>query len=220
MDITHSEAIAAGVARILEEQGRIDVLINNAGYGLAGAVEDVSLGEAQDIFDTNVLGAMRLCQAVIPAMRKQGHGTIINISSLAGRIALPFQGLYSATKHAIEGISEALRMELRTQHIDVVLVEPGDIHTPFTKHRRFAAASATSIHSRRMRRALDRAEADEHNGVKPELVARTISRIIRSRSPRPRYTVGQPFQRLVWHLKARLPSRWFEALLSRYYGVR
>ncbi len=220
MDITDAEAIAAGVARILKEQGRIDVLINNAGYGLAGAVEDVSLGEAQDIFDTNVLGAIRLCQAVIPAMRKQEHGTIINISSLAGRIALPFQGLYSATKHAIEGLSETLRMELRPQRICVVLVEPGDIHTRFTEHRRFAAANATSIHSRRLRRALDQAETDERNGAKPELVARTISRILRARFPRPRYTVGQPLQRLVWHLKTWLPARWFEALLSRYYGVR
>jgi len=129
MDVNRDESVNAAVNKILAVERRIDVVINNAGFGIAGSVEDTSVEEGKSLFETNFFGVLRVCRAVLPTMRNMGRGTIINISSLGGRIGLPYQGLYSATKFAIEGLSEALRMELRQFGIDVTLVEPGDVCT-------------------------------------------------------------------------------------------
>lgn len=129
MDVTDDASMTAGVDRILEETGRIDVLVNNAGYGSHGAIEDVPIDEARRQFEVNVFGLARLTQLVSPHMRAQGSGTIINISSIGGRLTTPLGGWYHATKYAVEALSDALRMELRPFGIDVVVVEPGAIRT-------------------------------------------------------------------------------------------
>ena len=129
MDVTDDASMSAGVNRILEETGRIDVLVNNAGYGSYGAIEDVPIDEARRQFEVNVFGLGRLTQLITPHMRTQGSGTIINISSMGGKLTTPLGGWYHATKYAVEALSDALRMELRPFGIDVVVVEPGGIRT-------------------------------------------------------------------------------------------
>ena len=219
IDVRDEASVLRGVDRVLAQEGRLDALVNSAGYGIGGAVEDTTVHEARDLFETNFFGALRVCQAVLPHLRTQGAGTIVNVSSIGGRIALPFQGLYSASKFALEGLTEALRMEVKPLGIRVVLVEPGDTRTPFTAHRRRMTATGDAYLGR-YKRALDRAERDEAAGIRPEAVARLVLRVLRRRSPRLRYTVGNPFQRLAVCLRGVLPGRLFEWGIMRYYRVR
>ena len=218
MDVDDERSVDAGVNRILAAAGRIDVVVNNAGFGIGGALEDTPIADAEALFNTNFFGVLRVCRAVLPTMRAQRSGTIVNISSLAGRIGLPFQGMYSATKFAVEGATEALRMEVRPFGIRVVLIEPGDFRTGFTAHRR-RIAPADSAYTAYMDRALHVAETDEMNGASPEAVARLVERVIRVPTPRVRYTVGGMSQRMAAGLKRVLPSRVFEWGLRHYYRI-
>lgn len=218
MDVRDEVSVARGVERVLAEVGRLDAVVNSAGIGIAGAVEETPIEEARDLFETNFFGPLRVCQAVLPHFRAQGDGIVVNISSIGGRIALPFQGLYSASKFALEGLTEALRMEVKPLGIRVVLVEPGDTRTPFTAHRR-RVAGASSAYRDRFGRALARAEADEEGGGDPEAVARLVLRILRHPHPRLRYTVGSPFQRLAALAHRVLPGRLVEWGIMRYYRV-
>ncbi len=131
LDVTHPDSVTLAVASTIRQFGRIDVLINNAGYTMLGALEEVSDEETWQVFDVNVFGALRMIRAVIPQMRKQGTGSILNISSIAGRLSTPVNGTYSATKFALEALSDALRLELEPFGIRVVVVEPGAIQTRF-----------------------------------------------------------------------------------------
>lgn len=217
MDVRDDISVANAVGQVLAAAGRLDAVINNAGVGIAGSVEDTTVAEAKDLFETNFFGALRVTRAALPHLRAAGGGTIVNVSSIGGRIALPFQGLYSASKFALEGLTEALRMELRPFGIRVVLVEPGDTRTPFTAHRRVATVSAA--YADRFVRALARAEKDEEGGTDPEAVARVVLRILRHRDPRLRYTVGKPSQRLAVLARRMLPGRLVEWGIMRYYRV-
>lgn len=220
MDVDDPRSVDDGVQQILSEQGRIDGVVNCAGFGIAGAVEDTSDQEARAIFETNLLGILRVCRAVLPAMRRQRHGTIVNLSSIAGRIAVPFQGLYSATKFAVEGLTEAIALEVRPFGIRVVLVEPGDFHTAFTDRRRRTDASARGPYYDRFAEALGVSETDERSGSGPEPIARLIGRILSSSRPRARYVIGPPAQRIALRLKSILPARVFQWGLSAYYHIR
>ncbi len=220
MDVRDEAAVARGVERILAEAGRLDAVVNSAGFGIAGAVEDTSVDEALDLFQTNTFGVLRVCRAALPSFRAQGNGTIVNISSIGGRIGLPFQGLYSASKFALEGLTEALRMEVNPLGVRVVLVEPGDTRTGFTVQRQRTTASGTNeAYRERFARALHRIEHDELGGGDPAAVARLVLRVLGHPSPRLRYTVGNPFQRLAVHARAVLPGRLFEWGIMRYYRV-
>jgi NAD(P)-dependent dehydrogenase (short-subunit alcohol dehydrogenase family) len=221
MDVTDAATVQAAVQTLLEREGRIDVVVNNAGIGYGGAVEDTALEEAQATFETNFFGALRVCHAVLPAMRAQRNGTIINISSIGGMISLPFQGLYSASKYALEGMSEALRMEVKRFGIHVVLVEPGDTCTQFTANRRNTrGADENPIYREAYRRTLARIEADERNGAAPETVARTVLRIVASSRPKVRYVVGPFQQKLAVLLKRLIPSGLFERIIMMTYGIK
>ena len=129
MDVTNEKSVEQGVAHILKAEGRLDAVINSAGYGISGSVEDTAIEEAYSQFETNFFGVLRVCRAVLPIMRKQKSGCIINMSSIAGIISLPFQGLYCASKFALEGMTEALRLEVKPFGIHVVLIEPGNFRT-------------------------------------------------------------------------------------------
>jgi NAD(P)-dependent dehydrogenase (short-subunit alcohol dehydrogenase family) len=221
MDVDDDESVRRGVEAVLERAGRIDVVVNNAGIGYGGAVEDTSIEEARAHLETNFFGAVRVCRAVLPTMRGQGSGTIVNISSIAGLVGIPFQAFYSASKFALEGFSEALRLEVQPFGIRVVLVEPGDARTGFTANRRRTAASLENPAYRALcDRALAVMEADEEGGFAPELLAHLVERIIRSRSPRLRYTLAPLPIRLAATLKKVVPSGLFEWGLARYYGLR
>ncbi len=143
-DVTDDASVASAVRTVLLHESRIDILINNAGFGIAGAIEDTSVEEAKRQLDVNLLGALRLTTAVLPTMRAQQSGYILNISSIGGLIAIPFQGLYSASKFALEGLTESLRLEVRSLGVRVVLIEPGDHRSAFTENRAFTEASSAN----------------------------------------------------------------------------
>jgi NAD(P)-dependent dehydrogenase (short-subunit alcohol dehydrogenase family) len=221
MDVTREDSVARGVRDVLEQEGRIDAVVNNAGFSLVGAVEDTDLDEAREQIETNFFGVVRVCRAVLPAMRDQGSGYIVNISSLGGLIGLPFQAFYSASKFAIEGFTEALRMEVRGFGIRVALVEPGDHRTAITANRRRARASeGTSAYSENFFRALRTIETNEVRGPTPERVARVVERILASPTPRLRYPVGAMVERAAAPLRKMVSPSLFEWALMRYYRLR
>ena len=220
MDVTDDASVEAGVAAVLAAAGHLDSVVNNAGFGLAGAVEETTLAEVQAQLETNFFGVWRVCRSVLPILRQQGQGTIVNISSLAGLIGVPFQAAYSASKFALEGFSEALSAEVRPLGIQVVLVEPGDVATAFTQHRRRTAGTqARSVYHVRREEALARMEASEVGGPSAEVVAQVVGRILDARAPRLRYRVGPWVQRAAAVLKPVLPGRVFERVLLRAYGL-
>lgn len=220
LDVTNDVSVAQAVTAVLKKAPRIDVLVNNAGMGIAGSIEETSIEEARRQFEVNFFGAMRLCQQVIPVMRKQGNGRIVNISSLAGTIGLPFQGLYSASKFALEGLSEAMRLELEPFKIQVVVIQPGDFRTRFTASRSVVEAAQNSqTYGSRFATALQRYVAEENNGADPHLVAELLHRIILARSPRLRYRVGAWSQRAFVGIRPFLPDKLFTRLLANYYDL-
>ena len=220
MNVDVTASVEAGVQHILQDQQRLDVVINNAGWGYGGAVEDTSVDEAKALFETNFFGVMRVCQAVLPTMRDQRRGLIVNVSSIGGVIAVPFVAFYGATKFAVEGLTEALRMEVKRFGIDVVLLEPGDIRTPFTENRRHTAASQVSdLYKEQYAAVLAKIESDEQAGASAEQVGRTVARIANRRRRRIRYVVGPSYQQLAIVAKALLPGTLFERIIMMNYGL-
>ncbi|HVG90792.1 MAG TPA: SDR family oxidoreductase, partial [Alphaproteobacteria bacterium] len=179
MDVTNDASVSDGIKQIHDQQGRLDVVINCAGYGIAGAVEETSPQEAMGQLDTNFFGTHRVCRAVLPIMRQQKDGVIINISSLAGLLAVPFQAFYSASKFAMEGMTEALRMEVRPFGIRVALIEPGDFKSDFPANRVNTDGSTKSeVYSELMERCVGVMREEEKHGKTPYPVARLVERII------------------------------------------
>jgi NAD(P)-dependent dehydrogenase (short-subunit alcohol dehydrogenase family) len=220
MDVDSDRSVEEGIRAIHAQAGRLDAVVNNAGSAWMGAVEETSIDEARAQLETNFFGALRVCRAVLPIMRAQGGGHIVNISSLAGVLGLPFSGLYSASKFALEGMSESLRLETRRFGIQVVLVEPGDFCTHLPAARRQTAASqASGVYRAAFEQVKAQQDKDEAAAPTPEPVARLVARILEAPSPRLRYTVGMPMQRIVVPLKRVLPQRLFQALLVRALGL-
>ena len=221
MDVTDEASVSRAIETLIAEQGRIDVVVNNAGLVLAGAIEDTSLDEAKSQLDTTLFGAMRGCKAVLPSMRARGAGLIIHLGSLAGLVGLPFQGLYSASKFAIEGFTEALRLEVAAFGVEAVVVEPGDIATSVVENRVRAAASGEgSAYRDAFRAVVATYEKEERAGAAPTVVARRILAIIETSRPAPRYAAGPFAQRLLTGLKAFVPAKTFEWGLMLYYGLK
>src|SRR5215470_19603053 len=216
MDVTDDASVQRAIAAVHARVGRIDAVINNAGNALMGAVEDTSVEEARAQLETNFFGVLRVCRAVLPIMRAQGGGHIVNISSLAGVLGLPFSGLYSASKFALEGMTESLRLETRRFGIHVSLIEPGDFRTALPGVRRTAPAAETNDAYRDAFATFKKAqEKDEAGAPTPEPVAQLVEQILRDPAPRLRYTIGMISQRIVVPLKRFLPQRVFEAVLRR-----
>ena len=216
MDVDDEESVNRAIQIVLEKAGRLDAVVNNAGFALMGSIEDTSIDEAKAQMETNFFGVLRVCRAVLPIMRESGTGHVINISSLAGVLGLPFSGLYSASKFALEGMTESLRLEARRFGIRVVLIEPGDFRTQLPMKRRIATASETNDAYRdaftRMKAAQDK---DEAKAPTPEPVALLVERILKTDNPAARYSVGMLGQRIVVPLKRLLPQRVFEWALSK-----
>ncbi len=220
MDVDDGASVDSAVERVLAMTNRLDGVVNCAGFGIAGAAEATSDEDAKAIFETNFFGTLRVCRAVLPKLRHQGNGAIVNVSSIGGRIGLPYQGVYSATKFAVEGLTEALRMEVRPFGIRVALVEPGDFCTGFTDHRRIVSALKVNEAYIAEEHVISVVERDERGGASPEAVARLVERILARRSPRVRYTVGPVAEKLAAGSRRLLPSKWFERLLLLYYGAK
>src|SRR3989441_8309578 len=189
LDVRSDDSVRTCVERVLSQAGRLDVLVNNAGYNLMGAAEETSLAEAKAQFETNFFGVVRMVNAVLPAMRKAGSGKIINIGSLAGITAIPFGAFYTASKFAIEGYTEALWHELRPLGISASVIEPGFVHTKIGEGTQIAAAPLPPYDGVRQRATAALGRHVEH-GIAPETVAKTVLRVVQSRSPSLRYPVG------------------------------
>ncbi len=220
MDVDQDDSVEQGVNFILQETGRLDVVVNNAGFGIAGSVEDTSIKEAKEQFETSFFGVLRVCKAVLPTMRERRSGYIVNVSSIGGIIGLPFQGLYSAAKFAVEGLTEALHKEMRPFGVHVVLIEPGDFSTEFTDNRCMVLASQENqAYAERCDQIIKNQAENERAGASPEKIARRLERIINHPSPRPRYRVGSVLEIMAVMLKRALPGRLFEALFAIVYEM-
>jgi NAD(P)-dependent dehydrogenase (short-subunit alcohol dehydrogenase family) len=220
MDVTLPESVQAGIHSIMAEQGKIDVVINNAGMGIGGAAELATPDEIQQQMQTNFMGTVNVCTAVLPHMRAAKAGKIINISSLAGAMGIPFQGFYSASKFAVEGYSEALSMEVQPFRIKISVVEPGDFSTGFTANRLISEATRTSAeYGRRFQKSLRIIEKEELNGCKPLKLAKKLHKIIRTKHPKFRYKSGSLLQVTFTKAKALVPARCHQALLRIFYGL-
>lgn len=219
MDVTDDQSVENAVAQVIREAGSIDALVNNAGCGLAGAVEDTTSAEALHQMDVNFMGPFRVARAVLPGMRQTRSGVIVNVSSLGGLFGLPFQSFYSASKFAMEGWTESLRFEVRPFGIRVVLIEPGDVKTGFTGSRVRARANGSSAYKEHFSKCMGIVEKEEQHGVAPESIAKLVCNIVEGSANGPRYTCGAALQRLSAVLKRILPGRLFETIIGSFYGM-
>ncbi len=217
LDVTDEESMRAAVAAVEAEHGQVDVLVNNAGYGEYGPIEETPVDRVRAQFETNVFGLSRLTQLVLPGMRRAGRGRIVNVSSMGGRLVFPGGGYYHASKYAVEAISDALRQEVRPFGVDVAIVEPGLIRT------RFGAVAASSLGAgasldgpyRTMVATVDAVIARSYENpmlaATPETVARVIERAVTARRPRTRYLVTAAAWAMV-HTRRLLGGRFFDAV--------
>ena len=223
MDITDEESITRGVQQILTETGRIDVLVNNAGYGSYGAVEDVSLEEARRQFEVNVFGAARLIQLVLPSMRSRRSGSIINITSMGGKIYTPFGAWYHATKFALESFSDCLRLEVKPFGINVVVIEPGAIRTEWSSIAgdHLVETSSRGAYAEKAGKAAKafRSEATARQSSPPDVVAKTLVKAATAARPKTRYAVGFGAKPLLF-VRTLLSDRAYDSLILRVGGVR
>jgi NAD(P)-dependent dehydrogenase (short-subunit alcohol dehydrogenase family) len=208
LDVRSDASVAACVNAVSSQAGRVDVLVNNAGYELGGALEEHSIDEAKAQFETNFFGVVRMTKAVLPLMRRQKQGQIVNISSLSGFAPIPFMGMYSASKCAVEGYTEALRMELKPLNIHVSQIEPGFLKSPMMD-KRLAVAERIGDYEPWRQRAFKAVRDAEEKGLRPERVAEAVSKILASPAPRLRYMVGGQAH-VISRLKRFFPERAFE----------
>lgn len=223
MDVSDETSMQEGVQRIIDGEGRIDALVNNAGYGYFGAVENVTMEEARRQLDVNVFGLARLCQLVLPYMRGQNFGRIVNLSSVAGRVVLPFGGWYHVSKFSVEALSDALRMEVKPFGVRVSIIEPGGIKTAWgmiaadnlecsskgTVYEDAAAKEARLMRVGYTSKVLSR----------PEVISKAIIKAVEARRPRARYRTGRGSGILVF-LHSILPCRWWDALMRSFVKLK
>jgi short-subunit dehydrogenase len=226
MDVTDDESMVSGMKRIIDEAGRIDVLVNNAGYGSYGALEDVPLDEARRQFEVNVFGLARLTQLALPHMRAQRSGHIVNISSVGGKIYSPLGDWYHATKYAVEGLSNALRVELRPFGVHVVVIEPGAIRTEWSgiaaqSLLAMSGDTAYAAQAKALGAVMGAAETRTNLTSPPSVIAKAIVRAVTARRPRTRYVVGAGAKPIIF-LHAVLPDRGFDVVtrLIVRFGAR
>lgn len=222
MDVTDDGSMQAAVDAIVSEAGSIDVLVNNAGSGSYGAVEDVPMEEARAQFEVNVFGAVRLVQLVLPHMRLRRSGTIVNITSMGGKIHTPLGAWYHGTKFALEAISDCLRMELQPFGIDVVVIEPGGIKTEWAgiaadKLRETSGHSAYAVQANAMAQSMV-GEASVKRQSPPQLIADTIAQAVTAAKPKTRYAVGFGAKPMIF-MRSILSDRGFDGMMRTATGI-
>jgi NAD(P)-dependent dehydrogenase (short-subunit alcohol dehydrogenase family) len=222
MDVTDEDSMSAGVERIVAESGRVDVLVNNAGYGSYGAIEDVPISEARRQFEVNVFGAARLAQLVLAHMRAQRAGTIVNISSMGGKIYTPLGGWYHATKFAIEALSDCLRLETRPFGIHVVVIEPGGIKTEWgdiaAEHLREVSGSGAYADQAAAITKSPWSDANARRASPPSVIANAVGKAVTEQRPKTRYAVGFGAKPMI-AMRRILPDRGFDKLITRASGI-
>lgn len=215
LDVRTDDSVNACIQTVIQRTGRLDILINNAGYASFGAIEETTIAEAKAQFETNFFGAIRMVRAVLPMMRQQGSGQIINISSLSGLVPVPFHGLYSASKHALESYTEALYHEVKPFKIHVSLVEPQAFKTHIQMQPPLHLISA---YDGARQKVVQNIEGSIQNGQNPTIVAQLILRILTSKSPRLRYRAGNLAK--LFHLTRRLvPEPLYEIILRNHFQL-
>jgi NAD(P)-dependent dehydrogenase (short-subunit alcohol dehydrogenase family) len=218
LDVTDELSMGAAVAAVEEAEGSVGALVNNAGYSQSGAVESVPLDSVRAQFETNVFGLLRMCQLVLPGMRRAGRGRIVNVSSMGGRLVFPGGGVYHATKHAVEALSDAMRFGVRGFGVDVVIIEPGLIKTHFAETAVGSIAGDEGPYAG-FNRAVADATAGAYDGPLgrlgggPEAVAKAIGRALAARRPRARYPVT-PSARLLLTQRRLMPDRAWDAMVG------
>ena len=215
-DVTDEESVRRAVEQILQEVGRIDILVNNAGFGISGAVEFTDTEEAKRQFDVNFFGMVRMNRAVIAVMRKQGGGRIVNLSSVAAPVPIPFQTYYAASKAAINSYTMALANELRPFGVTVCAVMPGDIHTGFTAARH-KVGEGDELYGGRISRSVRRMEHDEQTGMDPAKAGAFVGRVALKTGHKPLYTIGFAYQAAVLLTKI-LPAQALNWPIGRIYA--
>ena len=220
MDVTSEESVQEGVQKLLELTGRIDVVINNAGLGIVGPLEETTDELIYKVFNTNVMGVLRVCRCLIPVFRKQNSGLIINISSIAAEMGLPFRGIYSASKSSLEILTESLSMELKQFNIKVCSVLPGDVATSINQNRLVVNLKENSVYTRNFEKVHKQINEEVSQAAKPIIIARAVARIIENPNPRLHYSVGPFLQKAAIWLRILLPQRVFERLLIKFYGIK
>ncbi len=215
-DVTKTQEVQRAVAEVLRAEGKIDLLVNNAGMGISGALEDTSDERAEYIFDVNLFGAFRMAREVIPSMRENGGGRIVNLSSLGAVFYLPFQGFYSATKAAINALFCAMQLEVRPFGIQITCVMPGDIKTGFTGSR-VKNENNNPAYRERIQKSVAVMEKDEQNGMSPAAVAKVVVRQAQRKKPKLLVTVGAKYK-LVAFLAKILPAGLVNKILYAMYG--
>ena len=219
LDVRNTASIEQAVNSLMASEGNIDVLINNAGVGITGPIEEIPEIEINKVFDTNFNGPINLIRAVLPVMRKQNSGLIINITSIAGFMGLPYRGIYSASKGALELLTEALRMETKDFGVKITNLAPGDFATNIAAGRYHTPANETSPYYKSYSKSL--AIMDEHvkEGQDPIKVAEKVLKIINTKNPKIHYKVGSPMQKFSLVLKKILPDKVYERLLLNHYKL-
>jgi NAD(P)-dependent dehydrogenase (short-subunit alcohol dehydrogenase family) len=217
LDVTDDNSVASCVTSVLAAAGRIDVLVNNAGMVLYGAVEEIELHQARAIFETNFFGVLRMTDTVLPIMRRQGCGRIINISSIGGYVPMPFEALYCATKHALEGLTESLDHEVRPLGIRAIVVEPGYIRSEISR-KSSRANARLEVYERYRQPATRQAALRVDSGDSPESVARVVLRAATAQHPHLLYVAGRGASRLRF-LRWFMPARLFDSGLRRHFKL-
>jgi NAD(P)-dependent dehydrogenase (short-subunit alcohol dehydrogenase family) len=219
LDITDLESIQTAIGSIISKEKKIDFLINNAGVGISGPLEEIPEEEQKKIFNTNYFGPIRVINTVLPHMRARQSGFIINITSIAGHMGLPFRGFYSASKGALELTTEAYRMELKAFGIKMTNVAPGDFATNIAASRYHAPIKEDSPYKEVYKRSLKLMDAHVDEGKDPNLIAKSIYDIMQKSNPKIHYKVGDFTQKISVFLKHILPDKVFENLLLKHYKL-
>ena len=218
LNVRDEESVRHCVQEVIERAGAMDVLINNAGIGITGPVEETPLEEMKSVFETNFYGPLRLVQEVLPVMRQQKGGTIINITSIAGFMGLPFRGAYSASKGALSLMTESLRLETKGQGIQICSLAPGDFATNIAQGR-YHAPVKEGPYQETYGFSLSRIDEDVEEASDPMEVARRIEIILNTQKPKVHYSVGAFLQKVSIKLKGVLPATWYEKLLAQHYKL-
>ena len=219
MDVTNDVSVQQAVQRIIQEVGRIDVLIQCAGQGAIGPIEEFTPEEIANVFNLNLLGILRVNKAVIPHMRNQNSGRIIHISSLAAEAGLPYQGVYCASKAALDVMTESLRMELKKFQIDICCIQPGDFKTEVVLHRKMPKLDSNSPYKEAFNRINSSATNKVESAPDPKIVAQKVIKILKRKKFKSKYRVGSGIERMMPKIKSIIPSGWFEKLLMKYYKL-
>lgn len=219
LDVHNTETIQKAVAAIIAAEGRLDVLINNAGVGITGPIEETPDEEIHNAFQTNLYGPIAVMKAVLPQMRTQKSGHIINVTSIAGYMGLPYRGIYSATKGALELVTEAMRMEVKMFGIEIANVAPGDFATNIAAGRYHTPVFETSPYKEVYGNMLEEMDSHVDEGSDPQLMAESVLKIIQTNKPKIHYKVGAFMQKFSIVLKRILPDKVYEKMLMNHYKL-